>query len=107
VLRIVYPRDGDEFVLHATSGGVEIGDAQALELQAVAPPRTMVRWRVNGEPIAALTANGARAVWKLRDGAWTVEASDGAAVARIRIDVRRTVVQPLPTGFSTAPPGSI
>jgi penicillin-binding protein 1C len=107
VLRIVYPRDGDEFVLHATSGGVEIGDAQALELQAVAPPRTKVRWRVNGEPVAALTANGARAVWKLRDGAWTVEASDGAAVARIRIDVRRTVVQPLPTGFSTAPPGPI
>jgi penicillin-binding protein 1C len=106
-LRIVYPRDGDEFVLHATSGGSEIGDAQALELQAVAPPRATVRWRVNGKPLVALTANGARAVWKLRDGAWTVEASDGAAVDRVRIDVRRTVVQPLPTGFSTAPPAPI
>jgi penicillin-binding protein 1C len=103
-VRIVYPRDGDEFVLHATSGGSAIGDAQALELQAVAPARATVRWRVNGKPLAALTANGARAIWKLRDGTWTVEASDGAAVDRVRIDVRRTVVQPLPTGFSTAPP---
>jgi penicillin-binding protein 1C len=106
-LRIVFPRDGDEFVLHATSGDATIGDAQAVELQAVGPPRATVRWRVNGKPIAALTANGARAVWKLRDGAWTVEASDGTAVDRVRIDVRRTVVQPLPTGFSTAPPASI
>jgi penicillin-binding protein 1C len=106
-VRIVYPHDGDEFVLHATSGGAAIGDAQALELQAVVPPRTSVRWRVNGIPLAALNASGARAVWKLRDGAWTVEASDGTAVDRIHIDVRRTVVQPLPTGFSTAPPAPI
>jgi hypothetical protein len=94
-------------VLHTTSGGTTIGDAQALELQASAPARAIVRWRVNGKPLAALTANGARAIWKLRDGDWTVEASDGAAVDRIRIDVRRTVVQPLPTGFSTAPPAPI
>ena len=106
-IRIVYPRDGDEFVLHATSGGATIGNAQALELQAAAPARATVRWRVNGKPLAALTANGARAIWKLRDGAWTVEASDGSAVDRVRIDVRRTVVQPLPTGFSTAPPAPI
>jgi penicillin-binding protein 1C len=106
-VRIVFPRDGDEFVLHATDAGVEIGDAQALELQAAAPPRATVRWRVNGKPVASLTANGGRAVWPLRDGAWTVEASDGASVDRAHISVRRTIVQPLPTGFSTAPPGPI
>lgn len=106
-VRIVYPRDGDEFVLHATGAGVEIGNAQALELQVVAAPNAAVKWRVNGKPIAALTANGARAVWPLQPGESTVEASDGEDVDRIRIDVRRTIVQPLPTGFSTAPPAPI
>jgi len=99
-VRIVFPREGDEFVLHATNAGVEIGDAQALELQAAAAPNSYVRWRVNGKPIAALTANGLRAIWKLRDGAWTVEASDGSAADQVHIYVRRTVAQPLPTGFS-------
>jgi len=106
-LRIVFPRDGDEFLLHATSAGVEIGSAQALELQAVGLPHTVVRWRVNGKPIEGLTASGARAVWQLRDGTWTIEATDGTAVDRVHIGVRRAIVQPLPTGFSTAPPAAI
>jgi penicillin-binding protein 1C len=106
-VRIVYPRDGDEFLLHATSAGVEIGSAQAIELQTAGLPNAVVRWRVNGRPIASLTASGARAVWQLRDGSWTIEATDGKAVDRIRIGVRRAVVQPLPTGFSTAPPAAI
>jgi hypothetical protein len=106
-VRIVFPRDGDEFLLHATSAGVEIGSAQAIELQAAGLPNAVVRWRVNGRPIASLTASGARAVWQLRDGSWTIEATDGKAVDRIRIGVRRAIVQPLPTGFSTAPPALI
>jgi len=99
-VRILFPRDGDEFVLHSTDAGIEIGNAQALELQATVPPKSTVRWRVNGRPIAALSASGIRALWRLRDGAWTLEASDGTQVDRVRIFVRRTVVQPLPTGFS-------
>ncbi|HKW44937.1 MAG TPA: penicillin-binding protein 1C [Candidatus Eremiobacteraceae bacterium] len=105
--RIAFPRDGDEFVLHATSTGVEIGRAQALELQAVAPRNARVQWRVNGAPVAARNADGMRAIWPLRAGRFTVEAYDGSDVTRVHIDVRRTIAQPLPRGFSTAPPAAI
>jgi uncharacterized GH25 family protein len=66
-----------------------------------------VRWRANGNPVAATSENGRRAIWPLRDGAWTIDATADGTTARVRVYVRRTVVQPLPTGFSTAPPGSI
>ncbi len=95
-VHIVFPRDGDEFVLHVADSTTEMTGAQALEFEAAAPNGAIVHWRLDGKPISAL--------WRLRQGHFILEASSGNASDQVRFGVRRTVPQPLPTGFSTAPP---
>src|SRR5579872_207128 len=101
-VHIVFPRDGDTFVLHVADSATETTGAQALEFQAAAPKDATVRWRLDG---SQLSSNGsASTIWRLRPGRFALEAIAGRAHDRIEFSVRRTVPQPLPTGFSTAPP---
>jgi penicillin-binding protein 1C len=101
-VHIVFPRDGDTFVLHVADSTTETTGTQALEFQAAATKGATVRWRLDGAP---LTSNGvASTIWRLHPGHFSLVAAAGGAHDRIEFSVRRTVPQSLPTGFSTTPP---
>jgi penicillin-binding protein 1C len=101
-VHIVFPHDGDTFVLHVADSTTETTGAQALEFQAAASKGANVRWRLDGSPLAS---NGtASPIWRLRPGRFALEATAGSAHDRIEFSVRLTVPQALPTGFSTTPP---
>jgi penicillin-binding protein 1C len=101
-IHIVFPHDGDTFLLHVADSATETTGAQALEFQAAAPNGANVRWRLDGSPL--LSNGAASAIWRLRPGRYALDAAVGDSHDRIEFTVRRTVPQPLPTGFSTAPP---
>jgi penicillin-binding protein 1C len=82
-LRIVFPADGDTFVLNATTSALQRQEQQ-LSLRAI-DPRATVHWSVNGTALA-LDASG-NAFWPLRLGTWRIEAADGTQRARITVRV--------------------
>jgi penicillin-binding protein 1C len=96
-LRIVFPRDGDTFVLNATSGGLARREQQ-LWVQAL-DATASVRWSVGGAPLA-FDASG-RAFWPLRLGTWQIEARDGAQRAGVTIRVIAPPARSRP-GFTVA-----
>jgi penicillin-binding protein 1C len=97
-LRILFPHDGDTFVLDPTR------DALAQREQQLAPraggTHGAVRWSVEGTPLA-LDAAG-NSFWPLRLGTWRIEAGDGAqrdavvihVVARSQVDGGFTLEAP-------------
>jgi penicillin-binding protein 1C len=82
-LRIVFPAEGDTFVLNATTNALQRREQQLL-LRAI-DARASVRWSVDGTALA-LDANG-NAFWPLRLGTWRVEAADGRHRDRVTIRV--------------------
>jgi hypothetical protein len=82
-LRIVFPADGDTFVLNAATSALQ-QQGQQLLLRA-ADARAGVRWSVNG---AALTLDASgNAFWPLRLGTWRVDAVDGKRRDHVTIRV--------------------
>jgi penicillin-binding protein 1C len=82
-LRIVFPADGDTFVLNAATSALQQQEQQLLLRTADA--RGAVRWSVNG---AALTLDaGGNAFWPLRLGTWRVDAADGKRRDHVTIRV--------------------
>jgi hypothetical protein len=82
-LRIVFPANGDTFVLNVTTSALQRQEQQLL-LRAV-DARAPVRWRVNGAALA-FDASG-NAFWPLHLGTWRIEAADGRQHARVTIRV--------------------
>ncbi|HEY2475256.1 MAG TPA: penicillin-binding protein 1C [Candidatus Cybelea sp.] len=82
-LHIVFPHDGDTFVLNLTTDPVA-QRSQQLALRAIGSS-SIVRWNVDGTPLAP-DANG-NSFWPLRLGAWQIEAIDGNRQDRITIHV--------------------
>jgi penicillin-binding protein 1C len=87
-LRIVYPHDGDVFVLNTTANALQSREQQ-LAFRAVGADRS-IHWTINGDALR-LDADGA-AFWPLHVGQWTIQAQD--ATRRDRITIR--VVPPEP-----------
>jgi len=95
-LRIVFPRDGDTFVLNATTSALQREEQQLL-LRAIDAGGS-VRWHVNG---AALVYDaGGNAFWPLRLGTWRIEAADGRR--RDRVTIRVVPPQIARPGFTFA-----
>ncbi|MFY9719405.1 MAG: penicillin-binding protein 1C [Candidatus Cybelea sp.] len=95
-LKIVFPRDGDTFVLNDTHSVLQAREQQ-LAFHALGSSRP-IRWSVDGAGVP-LDAGG-NAFWPLRLGTWQIEANDGARRARITI---RVVPPPVNAhGFSFA-----
>jgi penicillin-binding protein 1C len=82
-LRIVFPADGDTFVLNAASNTLQRREQQLL-LRAD-EVRAPIRWSVNGTEVS-LDAAG-NAFWPLRLGTWQIEAADGKRRDRVTISV--------------------
>jgi penicillin-binding protein 1C len=82
-LRIVFPADGDTFVLNAARNALQSREQQLL-LRAV-DARASLRWSVDGAALT-LDANG-NAFWPLRLGTWRIEAADGSQRYRVTIRV--------------------
>lgn len=82
-LRIVFPRDGDTFVLNDARDALRKREQQ-LALRALDAGHP-IRWNVDGAGLA-LDASG-NAFWPLRLGTWRIEASDGARHDRVTIRV--------------------
>jgi len=82
-LRIVFPADGDTFVLNAARNALQSREQQLL-LRAV-DARASVRWSVDGAALT-LDANG-NAFWPLRLGTWRIEAADGRHRDRVTVRV--------------------
>ena len=79
-LAILAPRDGAVFVL---DDGLPAAQQQ-MEFQANLPQG--VTWKVNGQPL--IPSQNGRALWKLRPGHWTLEATNRTATASGRFEVR-------------------
>jgi penicillin-binding protein 1C len=82
-LRIVFPRQGDVFVLNPAADSVQRRE-QRIALRAVSP-HGAVHWSAAGQPLAN-DADGV-AFFPLRLGTWTLRASDGTASDRVTISV--------------------
>ena len=82
-LRIVFPADGDTFVLNPATNALQQREQQLL-LRAD-DGRAPVRWSVNGAAVS-LDAAG-NAFWPLRVGTWQIEATDGKQRERVSIRV--------------------
>ena len=82
-LRIVFPANGDTFVLNLTTIALQRREQQ-LSLRAI-DPRAGVHWSVNGKALA-LDASG-NAFWPLRLGTWRIEAADGKQRDRVTVRV--------------------
>jgi hypothetical protein len=82
-LRILFPANGDTFVLNVTTSALQRREQQ-LSLRAL-DARSSVRWSVNGTALA-LDASG-NAFWPLRLGTWRIEAADGKQRDRVTIRV--------------------
>jgi hypothetical protein len=82
-LRIVFPGNGDTFVLNVTTGALQRQEQQ-LSLRAI-DPGASVRWSVNGRALT-LDASG-NAFWPLHVGTWRIEAADGKRHDRVTIRV--------------------
>jgi penicillin-binding protein 1C len=93
-VRILFPRDGDVFVLNPASDRLD-RSMQRLELRGAAT--APIRWSVDGAALAPDAED--HAFWPLRLGRWTITADAGAR--RTSITIR--VIRPLPgshPGFS-------
>lgn len=80
-LAILTPREGAIFKLDQT---VPL-EQQQMELQASIANGTM--WTINGKPLASC-ADG-RTLWQLREGEWTLEASNGGTTVACRFSVEK------------------
>jgi penicillin-binding protein 1C len=89
-LRIVFPADGDTFVLNPATNALQQREQQLL-LRAD-DGRAPVRWTVNGAAVS-LDAAG-NAFWPLRVGTWQIEAADGKRRERVSIHVVPPVARP-------------
>lgn len=95
-LRIVFPTNGDTFVLNVPHDALQTREQQ-LALRALGAGGT-VRWSVDGTALAK-DASG-NAFWPLRLGTWQIEARDGARRDLVTI---RVVPPPAPRpGFTYA-----
>jgi penicillin-binding protein 1C len=98
-LRIVFPADGDTFVLNPATDALQRREQQLL-LRA-GDAHAPVRWSVNGAAVS-LDAAG-NAFWPLRVGTWKIEAADGKRRDRVSI---RVVPPPIARpGFTFAKSG--
>ncbi len=95
-LRIVFPHDGDTFVLNPTNGALQAREQQ-LAPRALDAGRS-VRWSVDGTNLR-LDASGS-AFWPLQIGTWRIDARDGSRHARVTIRVDRA--RPTRSGFTFA-----
>jgi penicillin-binding protein 1C len=82
-LRIIFPANGDTFVLNDTANALQRREQQ-LSLRAV-DLCACVRWSVNGT--ALVLDASANAFWPLRLGTWRIEAADGKQRDRVTIYV--------------------
>jgi penicillin-binding protein 1C len=82
-LRIVFPRDGDTFVLNPTRDALQAREQQ-LAPHALDAGRA-VSWSVDGTALA-LDASG-NAFWPLRVGTWHIAVRDGTRQDRVTIRV--------------------
>jgi hypothetical protein len=85
-LRIVFPHDGDVFVLNPARS-VLAQQEQQLPLEAVDVHRR-VRWSVGGVTLPVDAAG--QAFWPLRVGTWRIDASDGLLRKSVTIRVAPT-----------------
>lgn len=89
-LRILFPREGDTFVLQAENQrlGFKVGGSldQAIE------------WRLNGQILG--TGTSRTLFWPLRPGQWTLEVKSGDLLKQVTFEVRLSSSSSYPRGFS-------
>ncbi len=90
-LKIVSPRNGDNFLMYPNS-------PQKLELKLGALQTQPVEWWMNGEKLADNTM-----FWVLRPGSWTLEARSGKMRDRVTFQVELAENKTMRRGFSVAP----
>jgi hypothetical protein len=73
--RIVFPHDGDTFVINHIDESVAAAPAQAIVFAMQVPRGQTVAWYLNGRELAA---HGDRLVWPLQPGRWHLAARSAA-----------------------------
>lgn len=94
-LKIVSPRNGDNFLVYINS------PQQKLELKLAALPDRPVEWWLNGEKLADGSAG--KVFWALRPGSWTLEVKSGEKSDRVNFQVELAGNQSTRRGFSIGP----
>ncbi|WP_017653701.1 penicillin-binding protein 1C [Fortiea contorta] len=92
-LRILSPRQGDLFLLYPGEQ-----TQQKLEFKIVNRPLKPVELWLNGEKLAASSANSL--FWQIRPGKWTLEARSGAISDTVTFQVQSATSKPKRRGFS-------
>ena len=80
--RIVFPHDGDDFVINPQ--GAVTAPEQAIVFALFAPRGTRVRWELNGRE---LSQHDVRVAWALRRGTWHLRARAGTRTDEISFRV--------------------
>lgn len=96
-LRILFPRDGDLFLLYPGAEG-----QQKLEFKLASNSHQSVEWWLNGKQLSTQSNNAI--FWHLRPGHWTLEVRLGKMQHHINFQVEVGNMQPENQGFSVAPP---
>jgi len=95
--RILFPHDGDAFVLYPNQGGFS-PEAQAIELRAMAPPGEQLVFWLNGSHVASQPSG--IAFWPLRRGTWTLRVQSKHESDSVTFDVVAGTTRVLRRGFS-------
>ncbi len=97
-LRILSPRDGDNFLLEPKNGG-----GQRLEFQVGKVSTQPVEWRLNGETLAVTSSSSF--FWQLRPGQWTLEVKSGQMTDKVSFQVHLAEPRLNRRGFSVVGEG--
>ena len=98
-LRILFPHEGDVFVLYPNQSAFA-AEQQAIEFRANVQPSTRVSWSLNGQKIDA--QRGGRALWPLRSGTWTLRVRGTSESDSVTFVVIPGKTRALRRGFSLA-----
>jgi len=98
-LRILFPHEGDVFVLYPNQSAFA-AEQQAIEFRAAVQTRTAVRWSLNGQNINSQTPG--RALWPLHPGTWTLRLQGARESDSVTFFVIPGTARALRRGFSLA-----
>lgn len=95
-LKIVFPNNGDRFLLYPTQSGT----TQRLEFKLATTPAQPVEWWLNGQKLATNSANSM--FWELHPGNWILQIKTGEMSDRVNFQVELAENRPTRRGFSIA-----
>jgi len=98
-LRILFPHEGDVFVLYPNQSAFAT-EQQAIEFRAAVQTSKAVRWSLNGQTIDAQERG--RALWPLRAGTWTLRLQGAHESDSVTFVVIPGKTRALRRGFSLA-----